>query len=237
MADGEGPCLPPPPPPHQAAAWHTLENGGQYVLIGSAPEPHVRAEFRALADELTKAFPHDVRMVFAFDEALSRLLYAAADLILVPSIFEPCGLSQLIAMRYGALPLVRRTGGLADTVFDVDTDAERAATYGIEPNGYVFEGTAPKEIETTLARAFKHFRERREDFDAQQVKNMQQDWSWGLPALDYIDVYYSGALRAPTFVPILIALLFFLAVWSCLPACLPAYRSGLGPNASFLQPH
>ena len=92
----------------------------------------------------------------------------------MPSIFEPCGLTQMIAMRYGALPLVRRTGGLADTVFDIASDAERAASHGVEPNGYVFEGTAPRDIELCLGRALADFAERRESFYALQERVMRQ---------------------------------------------------------------
>ena len=65
------------------ACWTTLQSGGQFVLIGTAPEPHVQAEFNALAEEIGKKHPSDGRLVFAFDETLARLLYAAADLVLV----------------------------------------------------------------------------------------------------------------------------------------------------------
>jgi len=61
-----------------------------------------------------------------YSEALAHLMYAAADMVLVPSLFEPCGLTQLVAMRYGAVPIVRSTGGLADTVTDVDSGASGA---------------------------------------------------------------------------------------------------------------
>lgn len=65
------------------------------------------------------------RLLLLYSEPLAHLLYAAADIVLVPSVFEPCGLTQMIAMRYGALPLVRRTGGLADTVKDIENGEDR----------------------------------------------------------------------------------------------------------------
>ena len=82
------------------AAWRTLERGGQFVLLGSAPDPKVQAEFNALAGDLGKQYPDRARLWFAYDEPLSHLIYAGCDMFLVPSVFEPCGLTQMIAMRY-----------------------------------------------------------------------------------------------------------------------------------------
>lgn len=74
----------------------------QVVLLGSAPDPKVQSDFERMADELKTSHWDSAAMVFKFDEPLSHLVYAGSDFLLVPSIFEPCGLSQLIAMRYGA---------------------------------------------------------------------------------------------------------------------------------------
>jgi glycogen synthase len=72
------------------------------VLLGSAPDPKVQAEFERLAETLKSSHWDSAALVFKFDKPLSHLVYAGSDMLLVPSIFEPCGLSQLIAMRYGA---------------------------------------------------------------------------------------------------------------------------------------
>lgn len=78
-----------------------------------------RAGCRSLAEGQLRDHP-DVRLLTLYNEPLSHMIYAAGDFVLVPSMFEPCGLTQLIAMRYGTIPIVRSTGGLADTVKDVD---------------------------------------------------------------------------------------------------------------------
>jgi len=136
-------------------------------------------------------YPNQVRMVFTYDEPLSHLIYAGCDMIAVPSMFEPCGLTQMIAMRYGAVPIVRRTGGLRDTVFDVDDDGRRAAEAGVSPNGYSFEGTDEASLEYALDRAIQKFYDDRAGFTELARTAMQCDWSWTNPAIDYVDMYYN----------------------------------------------
>ena len=186
------------------AAYKCLERGCQFVLLGSAPDPKIQAEFNDLAAELggngMGAF------FYAYDEPLSHLIYAASDAILVPSMFEPCGLTQLIAMRYGAVPIVRQTGGLYDTVFDVDHDKERAAweLYGSTDyvadgidgtNGFSFAGTNSGDLDYGLNRAIDAYYENRTWFTSLQKRTMEQDWSWNRPAVEYIDVY-RAAMKA-----------------------------------------
>jgi glycosyltransferase involved in cell wall biosynthesis len=93
------------------AAFRAVERGAQFVLLGSAPDPKLQAEFDELANEMQGS---DAAFRFTFDEPLSHLIYAACDIIVVPSMFEPCGLTQMIAMRYGAVPVVRHTGAWRD---------------------------------------------------------------------------------------------------------------------------
>ncbi|CAD7699185.1 unnamed protein product [Ostreobium quekettii] len=181
-------------------AWRTLDRGGIFVLLGSAPDPKIQAEFNALGGQLSG---ENASFYFAYDEPLSHLVYAACDIIVVPSMFEPCGLSQMIAMRYGAIPCVRKTGGLHDTVFDVDYDKERAAwdvegssdwqRDGIEAtNGYSFEGTDPGALDSALQRVIDAYYMDKGFFHGLQKRVMLQDWSWNRPALDYIELYYSA---------------------------------------------
>ena len=180
------------------AAYKCLERGCQFVLLGSAPDPRVQAEFDGLAAELGGNGMGS--FFYAYDEPLSHLIYAASDMIIVPSMFEPCGLTQLIAMRYGAVPIVRQTGGLYDTVFDVDHDKERAAwdLFGSTDfekdgvngtNGFSFGGTNPGDLDYGLNRAIDAYYENRQWFEKLQERTMEQDWSWNRPAVEYLDIY------------------------------------------------
>ncbi|XVE87777.1 hypothetical protein DITRI_Ditri19aG0015400 [Diplodiscus trichospermus] len=134
------------------AIWHTLERNGQVVLLGSAPDPRIQNDFVNLANQLHSSHGDRARLCLTYDEPLSHLIYAGADFILVPSIFEPCGLTQLTAMRYGSIPIVRKTGGLYDTVFDVDNDKARAEAQGLEPNGFSFDGADSAGVDYALNR-------------------------------------------------------------------------------------
>jgi starch synthase len=172
------------------AAWRAMERGAQFVLLGSAPEPAIQAEFDALAADLGRQYPDRARLWFAYDEPLSHLIYAGSDLFLVPSMFEPCGLTQMVAMRYGAVPVVRRTGGLADTVFDLDDDEERAAAQGLAVNGFSFDGADTEGMDYALNRALGAYFGDKEAWGALVARVMGMDWSWSAPAQDYIELYH-----------------------------------------------
>ncbi|XP_057811266.1 LOW QUALITY PROTEIN: starch synthase 3, chloroplastic/amyloplastic [Salvia miltiorrhiza] len=171
------------------AIWRTLERNGQVVLLGSAPDPRIQNDFVNLANQLHSSHTDRARLCLTYDEPLSHLIYAGADFILVPSIFEPCGLTQLTAMRYGSVPVVRKTGGLYDTVYDVDHDKERAQEQGLQPNGFNFDGADAGGVDYALNRAITAWYEKREWFNALCKCVMEQDWSWNRPALDYLELY------------------------------------------------
>ncbi|GAB2298877.1 Soluble starch synthase 3, chloroplastic/amyloplastic [Dionaea muscipula] len=175
------------------AIGRTLERNGQVVLLGSAPDPRIQTDFLNLKNELHSADNHDrARLILTYDEPLSHLIYAGADFIVVPSIFEPCGLTQLVAMRYGSIPVVRKTGGLYDTVFDVDHDKERAQALGLETNGFSFEGADAGGVDYALNRAISAWYDGRDWFNSLCKRVMEQDWSWNRPALDYLELYYAA---------------------------------------------
>jgi starch synthase len=121
-----------------------LAAGGQLVVIGNG-EADIEASFRAAA----VAHPHSVFVHLGYDDALAHRIIAGADVLLVPSHFEPCGLTQLYALRYGTLPLVRRVGGLADTVIDATPDNLKAGT----ANGFVFDDAASRALAARIGDA------------------------------------------------------------------------------------
>lgn len=115
------------------------------------------------------------------NEALSRRLYSGVDAFLMPSRFEPCGLSQLLAMRYGAIPIVRKTGGLIDTVSFFDPHNEQGT-------GYCFDQYDPLDLYTTMIRAYEAYRFKK-DWRKLQIRAMKQDFSWDKSARKYIQMY------------------------------------------------
>ena len=156
--------------------------GGQFVLLGSSPIPSISAEFYALKTEFND-HPH-VQLILQHQEDLAHLIFGGSDIFIVPSLFEPCGLTQLIAMRYGAIPIVRKTGGLADTVFDIDSDAPKDKT-----NGYVFEHPNNQGIDSALDRAIHRWYDSPDQWRKLVIHAMNQDFSWNKPSDRYIEIY------------------------------------------------
>jgi starch synthase len=119
-----------------------------------------------------------------YEEALSHLIQAGCDTILVPSRFEPCGLTQLYGLRYGCVPVVARTGGLADTVIDANDAALNAGV----ATGFQFSPVDQPSLENALARAARCFAER-EMWRKMQQRGMESDVSWDRSASAYASLY------------------------------------------------
>ncbi|KAL7096219.1 hypothetical protein ACP275_10G068800 [Erythranthe tilingii] len=161
--------------------------GGQMVVLGTAPDARVGREFEALAHSHNQGSNIRILLMYRlFSEELSHMLYAASDIVLVPSVYEPCGLAQMIGMRYGAVPLVRKTGGLADTVFDMDDRLQPEMA-----NGFVFEGIDEGSLNQAIDRAFSYYRQKPKEWRGLVKKVMGIDNSWNNTAGKYIDLYNS----------------------------------------------
>jgi starch synthase len=166
------------------ALFYTLARAGQFVLIGYADhDDGIGDDFRRLQDSLNDN--RDCHLEIGYREDLAHLVYAGADLLVVPSMFEPCGLAPLIGMRYGAVPVVRATGGMNDTVFDYDYSTRTPA----ERNGYVFHHTDHQAIESALSRALALWFTRPREFRTIVANCMRADYSWARPGLEYLDIY------------------------------------------------
>jgi starch synthase len=156
-----------------------IERGCSLVVLGSGDAAYERA----LTDAASR-WPRRVAFFTGFDEPLSHIIYAGADFFLMPSRFEPCGLGQLIAQRYGTPPIARRTGGLADTIEDGAT-------------GFLFDDPDPAALIEATGRAIRQWRRR--GWRALQTRCMREDHSWTRAAHEYEHLYTMaiGALAQP----------------------------------------
>jgi starch synthase len=167
-----------------------LRSGVQLVVQGTG-EPALEAAFRIAH----QAHPGRVHVHIGYDEARAHRLIAGADAIAVPSRFEPCGLTQMYGLRYGTLPIVRRVGGLADTVVDADEAALAAGT----ATGFSFGAATPAAFEACVQRALALHRQPTL-WQALMRHAMAKELSWAGPAKDYLALYQGalapGALHA-----------------------------------------
>jgi starch synthase len=155
----------------------------QLVILGTG-EPGYERQLQASA----AANPDAMAVVLGYDESLAHRIEAAADIFLMPSLFEPCGLNQLYSLRYGTLPLVRAVGGLADTVIDSNpgTLADGSAT------GFVFLHPYPAELLAAMQRAVGLWYDR-PSWRKVQLTAMSQDFSWQQSANRYLELYNTPA--------------------------------------------
>ena len=165
------------------AIFHTIARDAQFVLLGAGSEPGINEDFWQLKRMLNDN--PDCHLEIGYDEELAHLIYAGADLLVMPSLYEPCGLTQMIALRYGTVPVVRAVGGLKDTVFDWD----HAPLPRERRNGFVFEHPDHAGIESALDRALGLWRDDPAQFRELVRQGMACDYSWNHPGGRYLDVY------------------------------------------------
>jgi starch synthase len=148
----------------------------QAILLGTG-DPKLEEACR----QLEKDHPERIRAAIRFDAKLSRRMYAGADILLMPSRYEPCGLAQMMAMRYGCVPLARATGGLQDTIIDAFSSKELGT-------GFLFKPATSTALADALRRALKVF-ENQERWAKIQERGMRRDFSWEKSALQYVNLY------------------------------------------------
>lgn len=154
-----------------------MQHDLQLVILGTG-----NPDYERCLEEAASYYPGQASALLRFDDNLSRRIYAGSDIFLMPSRYEPCGLGQLIALRYGSLPLVHATGGLADTITDPQESDDQA-------NGFVFDQYRHAQLLDCLERALTTY----QDTSAWQKMvsyGMNQDLSWNQAAKRYVDLYY-----------------------------------------------
>jgi starch synthase len=153
-----------------------IDQGVQLVVLGEGDR-----KYHQLFTQLRDRFPGRLGLTLGFSEPLAHRIEAGSDMFLMPSAFEPSGLNQLYSLRYGTPPIVRATGGLADTVTDTTPDTLAAGT----ATGFRFAAHSAHALWETACRALTLFRTRPETWRQVMRNGMRQDWSWDRSAAEY----------------------------------------------------
>jgi starch synthase len=148
----------------------------QFVLLGTGDQ-----HYHNIFSQYSQRWPGRVAIYLTFNAALAQKIYAGSDMFMMPSRFEPCGLGQMISLRYGSIPIVRHTGGLADTIKDFDPRS------GVG-NGFSFERYNQTDLYTTIVRALENYKYP-ETWRRMQHWGMTADYSWTASARRYVDLY------------------------------------------------
>lgn len=156
-----------------------LRNDVQIVFLGKGEQ-----RFVDMLNWANWRYPKRVHARIELDEGLAHRVYAGADIFLMPSQFEPCGLSQMIALRYGAVPVVRETGGLKDTIIPYNQ-------YTDEGNGFSFANYNAHEMLSTIERAARYWNEDKAMWRRMMLRGMADDFGWSKPAEQYLALYES----------------------------------------------
>ena len=155
----------------------------QFVILGTGDK-----DFEKALTELAAHYPQRCHVRIGFSEQLAHRIEAAADMFLMPSRYEPCGLNQIYSMRYGTLPIVRRTGGLADTVVDISTGPDTAT-------GFVFDEASATALTDAVQRALTLYSTNPQEWLKLMHNAMTRDYSWRQSALAYLDLYQQALVH------------------------------------------
>jgi starch synthase len=156
-----------------------MKAGHSMVILGRGDEELYRSLL-----ERSRIYPGQLSVNAGFDDALAHRIYAGSDLFLMPSLYEPCGLGQLIALRYGTIPVARMTGGLADTIIDHSISSRKGT-------GFLFKKYSGKELLKAIGRAYSQYKDNKA-WGSLVFNAMAQDFSWRQSARQYISLYKSG---------------------------------------------
>ena len=148
----------------------------QLVILGTGS-----AEYQNMLEKLKEKYPENIAIAIKFDNTLAHLIEAGSDIFLMPSRYEPCGLNQMYSLRYGTVPVVRKTGGLADTVINYENDSNKG-------NGFVFEAYSSSEMVSAVKNAIEIFKDTK-TWQKVVKRGMKQDFSWKSVAENYIKLY------------------------------------------------
>ena len=161
----------------EAAVPSLVGHGLQLVVLGTGEAQHHDALL-----ELARSYPDSTAFFLSYDQDLAHKIFAGSDMMLVPSRYEPCGLNQLYALKYGTVPVVRATGGLNDTVEEFDSERDTGT-------GFKFIQADAGALEETVLKAARLYKEDPKVWQRLMVRGMTQDFSWRRSAREYLKLY------------------------------------------------
>jgi starch synthase len=154
-----------------------VENGVQLVVLGTG-DSRYHEEFLRFSQQ----YPSNIRAFITYDDQLAHKIFAGSDMLMVPSRYEPCGLTQLYALKYGTIPIVRNTGGLVDTVKNYDADTDQGT-------GFKFIDAEPDQLLDATRRAVDLYSGKKESWNLLMKRAMEEDFSWTRSAEKYMELY------------------------------------------------
>ena len=162
---------------------YTLKKGGQFVLLGSSGSKKTKLDFEALKKQLKPT--KRAYLQLHHNEELAHKIFAGSDMFIIPSIFEPCGITQMIAMRFGTIPIARNTGGLADSVFDLKDPSKKPS----QRNGFIFSKSTKASIEQAIDRALLCWEKRPTQWSRLMNNALKAPYDWKQSAERYHKLY------------------------------------------------